>query len=194
MKSRLGKSIVALVLLSCGLIIIVTMANQKSLTEACASGDLEVVKARLGKGENVNSVDEYGQPCLYLAVRYGHLVVAEFLILNGADANIRTTMGLTALHSAASNGDVEAVRLLLKHGGDATAIENHGQSVLFWTTGPCNGCPGYKGENAKVAEILIANGANVSFRTKAGNSPLGNALGNDMAEVTDVLRRFGAVE
>jgi ankyrin repeat protein len=57
------------------------------------------------------------------AVEFGHHELARWLLGQGADANARADdrSGQTALHSAAWNGDLEMIRLLVDAGADLRA-------------------------------------------------------------------------
>jgi ankyrin repeat protein len=57
------------------------------------------------------------------AVDFGHLDLAEWLISRGADPNARSTIGAhgTALHSAAWEGNLAMVKILLAAGADLRA-------------------------------------------------------------------------
>ena len=54
---------------------------------------------------------------LLVASQFGHLDLAELLLSYGADPNHMTIDGITALMSAALDGYLEIVQLLLGNGG-----------------------------------------------------------------------------
>jgi hypothetical protein len=59
------------------------------------------------------------------AVDFGHHELAEWLLAHGASANARSSFGSkgTALHSAAWNGDLRMVKLLVAAGADMNALD-----------------------------------------------------------------------
>lgn len=59
------------------------------------------------------------------AVDFGHLRLVEWLVSQGADVNARVggESDHTPLHSAAWNGNLKMVKLLLAHGADRTALD-----------------------------------------------------------------------
>lgn len=72
---------------------------------------------------------------LMAAVDAGQSDVVEWLLRHGASANTRAAdrSRQTALHSAAWNGDVEMVRLLVAHGADRSARdEEHDNTPQGW--------------------------------------------------------------
>lgn len=74
-------------------------------------------------------------PVLMGAVDFGHHALVEWLLSTGASANARADQlsRQTALHSAAWNGDLKMVKLLLANGADPAAVdEEHGTTPLVW--------------------------------------------------------------
>ncbi|MBV8580620.1 MAG: ankyrin repeat domain-containing protein [Candidatus Eremiobacteraeota bacterium] len=75
-------------------------------------------------------------PALFMgAVDFGHHALVEWLIARGANVNARSDAGSyhTALHSAAWNGDLRMVQLLVEAGADVTATdEEHHNIPLGW--------------------------------------------------------------
>lgn len=67
---------------------------------------------------------EKERPPLIIAAHYGRMEVVEVLLNRGADPNIRTKNGETALHRAAHMGRLKICRMLLEAGADPSA-RNH---------------------------------------------------------------------
>ena len=86
---------------------------------------------------------------------------------------------------------IEAVKLLLKLGADASHISANGENALFG--------PAYRGWN-KLVQLLVDNGANVNVVSKAGITPwlaasgLGDRFGGVLfnPETAELLVRLGA--
>jgi ankyrin repeat protein len=69
------------------------------------------------------------------AVDFGHYDLAQWLLAQGANVNARTDWGSrhTALHSAAWNGDLRMVKLLVEAGADITARDpEHDNTPAGW--------------------------------------------------------------
>lgn len=69
------------------------------------------------------------------AVDFGHHALLEWLLACGANPNARAAgaSGQTALHSAAWNGDLRMVELLVSHGADISAVDReHGSTPRTW--------------------------------------------------------------
>jgi ankyrin repeat protein len=94
------------------------------LRNAIDCGTVEVVKWMLAKGSPVNYEDDEGYPALHSAIdreksdRYG---VLDLLCAAGADVNASGLNDWTPLHMAAARNEVEAVKVLLRHGADVQA-------------------------------------------------------------------------
>jgi ankyrin repeat protein len=124
----------------------------EALVWACKSGRVEVLPLLAAQGTDVNADPYRGTPLIWATVK-GRLEAATWLLDHGADANLRATFGgpshgegVTALHLAAQNGDVEVVRFLLERGADRRIEDNIYQSTpLGWAT---------HFERAAVAELL----------------------------------------
>jgi len=67
----------------------------------------------------------------------GWVPAARFLVEEvGLDVNARDHQGFTALHHAASRGDVELIQYLVDQGADVTAISRRGLTVADMANGP----------------------------------------------------------
>jgi ankyrin repeat protein len=86
--------------------------------------------------------------------------------------------------TAALNGKVDAVKVLLAHGAAVNAAEPlRGQTALMWAASE---------GNAGAAELLLAAGADVKAKSKTGFTPLLFAVRNDHIDAAKVLLQHGA--
>jgi ankyrin repeat protein len=91
---------------------------------AAANGDGELAALLLESGAKADAPTRIGSYTpLHVAAKEGHVAVLRALV--GAHANVgaATTTGATALHFAASSGNVEAITILLDHGADVNVRE-----------------------------------------------------------------------
>jgi ankyrin repeat protein len=92
------------------------------LSLAALNADPAMVDALLAAGADPNESLSGGQTVLMVAARSGNPAVIERLAQRGADVNAREhVLGENALIWAASENHSEAVRALVRHGGDPNA-------------------------------------------------------------------------
>jgi ankyrin repeat protein len=94
-------------------------------------GDLETLAAMTGRDPAVARLDSV----MMGAVEFGHYALVEWLLAHGASANARAEAQSrqTALHSAAWNGDLRMVQLLVAAGADPALLdEEHQTNPLRW--------------------------------------------------------------
>ena len=115
-----------------------------SLHTAARHGLLEKLKELIGKGADVNAKNSEGQTPLDLASGKGHKDIVELLVEKGADSSIYT---------AASLGDIEKVKSLIKSGVSVNGDPRSSSTPLYWAV---------KNEHRDVAKLLIDKGADVS--------------------------------
>src|SRR5438067_650746 len=81
-----------------------------ALMNAAETGDLDLVSSLIKGGARADSGDvELGETPLVIAIRNGHLEVADFLLRHGANINISGISGPTALFAALGTGRPEMV-------------------------------------------------------------------------------------
>ncbi|XP_048252933.1 ankyrin repeat and SOCS box protein 13-like isoform X1 [Haliotis rufescens] len=97
------------------------------LHEAVLRDNWQCASVLLDAGANLNATDcHYGTP-LHVAAYKGNQACAEVLLLAGADVNTRQIHKMP-IHDVARLQDCEFLSLLLEHGANVYARDNHGRS------------------------------------------------------------------
>ena len=115
--------------------------------------DATTVELLLSAGADVEAANQYGARPLSLAAAGGYAQTLAALLEAGADPTLMTA-GVPPILSAARTGNVEAVRVLARHGADVNATETlRGQTALMWAAAE---------DHPAVAQALIDLGADVN--------------------------------
>jgi ankyrin repeat protein len=81
-----------------------------------------------GADPNIAANNAIGVYPIHSACAVSNYAIAEILLENGANPNVKQQKDITPLHSAAHNGQLELARLLLKHGAALKALTSDGQT------------------------------------------------------------------
>jgi ankyrin repeat protein len=124
-----------------------------------------------------------GNTPLHRAAEAGQLMVAQFLLNNGADTEAKSQSGRTPLHRAAAAGHKAMVELLLSKHANVKATDKDGLTPLHLAAEN-----GYR----SVAESLLAHGAAVDATDKNNSTPLLLAAAHGFKSVIELLLAHGA--
>lgn len=86
------------------------------INKASANGHTKSISLLLDYGVDINAYDSQGNIPIYYAKTNAMI---DFLCHNGAIVDFKDILGYTSLHKAARIGDIEKVKILLKHGANA---------------------------------------------------------------------------
>ena len=120
---------------------------------------------------------------LFQLVRAGDVPRLARLLDMGLVPNLRDGKGDSLLMLASYHGHADAVRLLLRHGGDVGLANDRGQVPL--------GAAAFKGDLA-VARALLDGGADVDAQPEGGRTALMLAAMFDRVDIIDLLLAYGA--
>lgn len=103
----------------------------QNIHEAAWNGDFETVKAMLEENPKLlNAKGPWEWTPLQRAVYFNHVNIISFLVSKGADVNIITPDGETALHWAIKLGHEELSHFFITNDADETIRDNWGTSPL----------------------------------------------------------------
>ncbi|MGI4791559.1 MAG: ankyrin repeat domain-containing protein [Janthinobacterium lividum] len=127
----------------------------------------------LEAGANINAQDVYGRTALMMVcgeTLRSSASAVKFLLEQGADVNLRSRSGDSALGCAARGDDNAVVRLLLKAVAQVNTGDEEGRTPLMWAS---------RGANIEIMQMLLDAGADASLEDKEGN------MAADFAEELD---------
>jgi ankyrin repeat protein len=101
-----------------------------ALTIACQRKNLQVIKALVNHGANVNAISKYGQTPLMTAAGTCSEPVVRYLLQNGAKVAEKSASGGTALFSAVVQGCVDVAKTLLQAGADVNVRTTDGHNLV----------------------------------------------------------------
>ena len=119
-----------------------------------------------------------GWPLLNIASLLGDTAIVIQLLDQKVDILATDSSGNSAMHRAAGKGQLEILKLLIKHGGNINAVNNRKETALYVAA-----ASGHK----KTINLLVKNGADTSIITINKTSPLSVAISNGHQQSALVL-------
>ncbi|XP_017461233.1 PREDICTED: tankyrase-2-like, partial [Rhagoletis zephyria] len=157
---------------------------ERRLLEASRSGEVEVVRAILGKHAhlvNCRDVDGRQSTPLHFAAGYNRLEVVQCLLERGADVHAKDKGGLVPLHNACSYGHYEVAELLVRRGANVNATDLWKFTALHEAAS--------KGK-VDIVRLLLRHGADPAKKNRDGETPLDVVC---QSEITDLLLGNAAI-
>jgi len=154
------------------------------LEGASGVGRLEIVKSFFNQDGSLkdNATKTQMESGFIWACEYARAEVADFLLQMGVEKNTYRQFKLTGLHWAAASGDVDTVKVLLRHGAPLEAKNVWGGTPLasaIWaaTESDPNDPVWPNADWVPIAELLLEAGANVhAVEYPTGNSRIDAVL------------------
>ena len=170
--------------------------NAHDLFFALEKGDIELVAQMLSFGVDPDARDENDlTPLISVATRSKYqkrkqeiaAEAAKLLLTHGANPDLTTSHGETALHRAAGTGSTEVAITLIEAGADINMSTENGQTPLLAAV---------QKKHNNIAQALLAAGADPNKRIDASSNsiyPLKAAARNNNPEMIRKLFEAGAV-
>ncbi len=107
--------------------------GQTQLHIATNQGDIDIVKALIANGANINAVTNFWHTPLHYAVNRGIFEVVKILLENGAKVNALSNFDYAPLHYAANHGRFKIAELLIEKGAGINIQNTFGHTPLHCT-------------------------------------------------------------
>ena len=145
--------------------------------------------------EDINALDNMGWPPLVYVCRGDkgeHPEKVLRLLKLGADIDVRSNKGKSALHCAAKAGFLKVIDVLLENGIDIDAVDHNGESPLIEAI---KSTIKNREKQRAAIEALLINGANIKLKNSKGLTPMQIAQQmrrEDTEEIIELLKKYGA--
>lgn len=149
---------------------------------AAEEGIIGEVEELLAGGEDVNTVDAWGNTPLYLAARGGHEELVRRLLGRGASTDMMNTRGQTALHAACERGHKGVAQMLVEGGANVDPYSNY-LPPLHFAMFHCD---------SVLVDRLMEKGADINREDADGATILHRACCCDCDKVVEMLLDRGA--
>ena len=146
------------------------------LFRAASNGNLEIVRALVENGAEIDATNPEAKTALQGASANGRMAAVAYLLENGANVHHANEHGLTSILMASHHFFAEIVQLLIDNGADLQCRTPRG-----WA--PIQHCY----DHPETTNVLLKNGAKVNSVTEDCFTPLYLAARNKYHEVVKVL-------
>jgi ankyrin repeat protein len=160
----------------------------KPLAYAAAYGNLDIVKAILARGADINGQVAYGDVPLIKAAEHDNREIIKHLLEHGADVNRPNAFGVSPFIGFCACDDVELVQLALQHGGKVN-------EAYVQQTQQNQGKKNYNALQTAVAygktdvvKLLLANGGDPSITDQSGKTCLDLAQEKNHTDMIGLLK------
>ena len=149
------------------------------LFSAASAGNLEIIKALVENGAEMDATNSEARTALQVASANGNMAVVAYLLETGANIHHVNEIGSTSIHMASHHGFAEIVQLLIDNRADLEC-----RTLRGWA--PIHHCY----DNPETTDVLLKNGAKVNSVTEDGFTPLYLATCHNCPEVVKLLLSY----
>jgi ankyrin repeat protein len=160
-----------------------TDTGETALMNAVTNEHTGIIQILLKAGADVSIKNKFDFNPFTSAVAANHEDIAEMLLDAGAKVE-EGASGLTPLMFAASAGNVEMIRFLVRHGADVNHGAKSGQQTALLSA--------IYGAHPDAVQALVDLKASVNAKMKDGTTPLSAARNGDQEDIVKILKAAGA--
>jgi len=136
-----------------------------------------------------DGVDADGRTLAWYAAASGDVASIKARFAAGENLSAGDDAGLTPLHMAAQNGQLEAIQLLITLGADTNVTDKYGNGPLWTATH--HACLAIATErNHSIVRLLLEGGADPDNKNKSNRSP--RDISQRSNHVLQIYLSFGA--
>ena len=138
--------------------------NGEQLNDACNTGNFPSVRSLVSSGASVDYQNKYSgyTPAIHCC-RRGHSEILQFILEQGANAELVVSYGWTPLIYAAARNKYECVAVLVRYGVVLDAINKDGWTALWHAS---------RGGYLPIVELLAQSGADIERASNDGKTPI----------------------
>jgi hypothetical protein len=156
----------------------------KAADQGIPPENLEIVRALVEAGAEVNARSFIGYTPLFQATEWGYTATAVYLLNHGADPNIVTCGNDTPCSDAAVSGRTDLLKELLNRGADPNIPNCIGDTPLHLAA-LRSGSP----QQIAAVQLLLKFHANPKLKNRDGLTPLDIAKQNNRSGIVKVLEQ-----
>ena len=160
-----------------------TDTGETALMNAVTREHTDIVTMLLEAGADVTPKNKFDFNAFTSAVAGGHQEIAGLLLDAGAKVEDGAS-GLTPLQFAASSGNLDMIRFLVKRGANVNRGAKAGEQTALLSA--------IYGAHPEAVQALIDLEADVNTKTKDGTTPLKAAMNGDQDDIVKILKAAGA--
>uniref|UniRef100_H0VJD1 Transient receptor potential cation channel subfamily A member 1 n=1 Tax=Cavia porcellus TaxID=10141 RepID=H0VJD1_CAVPO len=159
--------------------------NVSALHHAAGEGQLELMKMIISGSscEVLNLMDNYGNTPMHWAAENNQVESVKFLLIHGANPNLRNNNMMAPLHIAVQGMHNEMAKVLIEHSSTNINLEGENGNTAVMIT--CTK------DNSEILEILLKKGAKLCKSNKWGDFPVHQAAFSGAKKCMELILKFG---
>ena len=183
-ETLLKKSIFFVIAACLAALVPASLAGNEALLKAFEKGETEAIIQLFKDNPQMMTADlGTGMTSLHYAVYYGNETVADYVLKNGADLNVKDQRNLTPVWFSVSGGRPAMLKKLIALGADLKVQNQAGDNLLFRAV---------NGGNLEVISLLLDNGFTVDMKNSWGATPTVYAARTGNVDVIKFLASRGS--